>query len=73
MKGITEKLVVQPMFKKHKLFYRDSSSCQCQQEKLNLLTICIASSHFGREVNSNKYHYCTIFVQSLSAYSTTNR
>ena len=28
---------------------------------------------FCREVSSNKYHYCAIFVHSLSAYATTDR
>ena len=33
--------------------------------------LCI--TFFCREVSSNKYHYCAIFVQSFSAYATTDR
>ena len=28
---------------------------------------------FYREVSSNKYHYCAIFVPSLSTHATTDR
>ena len=28
---------------------------------------------FYREVSSNKYNYCAIFVHSLSAYATSDR
>ena len=56
---------------------------------MGTFTLCIVSSHhisfhcyifyyifllfFYKELNDNKYHYCAIFVQSLSAYTLTNR
>ena len=36
-----------------------------------ILLLCI--TFFVEKVSSNKYHYCAIFVQCLSAYGTTDR
>ena len=36
-------------------------------------TSYIFSLLYFREVNGNKYHYCAIFVQSLSIYTITDR
>ena len=37
---------------------------------LFIAIFCI--SVFGKKVNGNKYHYCAIYVQSLTAYTITN-
>ena len=64
-------MLIQPMFKKHKFFYRDLSSCIIYFSALFILLLCI--TFFYRKASSNMYHYCAIFVQSLSAYTRTDR
>ena len=47
--------------------YKEFKSCI-----FSMLYFVIMHYFFCRELSSKKYHYCAIFVQSLTAYATTD-
>ena len=53
-------------------YFRTVSVQKCQLF-IVFLSLLYFALLFCREVSSNKYHYCAIFFQSLTAYTTTDR